>query len=107
MAEPFREPLRPLGPRTDEDDETSPRDALSRREGEERPHFALPLAAMAGLGHLQLGTVDFVLLGSLLVGSLPGIYLGSRVGTKLPDPILRPVLGGVLLVIGVGLMIRG
>lgn len=80
--------------------------AMVRLVGTDLAH-AVPLAAMAGLGHLQLGTVDFVLLGSLLVGSLPGIYLGSRVGTKLPDPILRPVLGGVLLVIGVGLMIRG
>lgn len=66
---------------------------------------AVPLAAMAGLGHLGLGTVDFALLGLLLLGSLPGIYLGSRIGLRLPDRVMRPVLGGLLLVIGVGFVL--
>lgn len=68
---------------------------------------AVPLAALAGLGHLHLGTVDFALLGSLLLGSLPGIYLGSHVGLRLPDRVLRPVLGGLLLMMGVGFVLRG
>lgn len=63
---------------------------------------AVPLALAAGLGHLQLGSVNFSLLGSLLLGSLPGIYVGSRIGLHLPDRVLRPVLGIVLLVLGVG-----
>jgi uncharacterized membrane protein YfcA len=61
---------------------------------------AVPLTAVAGLGHMQLGTVDLVLLGSLLVGSLPGIYLGSHLGVRLPERIVRPVLAGMLLMIG-------
>jgi uncharacterized membrane protein YfcA len=68
---------------------------------------AVLLAAAAGIGHLQFGTVDFGLLGSLLVGSLPGIYLGTRVGVALPERVMRPVLGGVLLVIGVGFLMSG
>jgi uncharacterized protein len=67
--------------------------------GTELAH-AVPLATVASLGHLHLGTVDFVLLGSLLVGSLPGVYLGSRLGIFLPDRILRPVLGGMLMLVG-------
>ncbi|MEQ1555841.1 MAG: sulfite exporter TauE/SafE family protein, partial [Gallionella sp.] len=39
---------------------------------------AVPLTAIAGIGHLALGTVDLVLLASLLLGSLPGIYIGSH-----------------------------
>lgn len=61
---------------------------------------AVPLTAVAGLGHLHLGNVDFVLLGSLLVGSLPGIYLGSHVSHRIPDKVLRPVLGSVLILFG-------
>ena len=38
---------------------------------------AVPLTAIAGLGHWQLGSVDFTLLLYLLIGSLPGIYLGQ------------------------------
>jgi uncharacterized membrane protein YfcA len=66
---------------------------------------AVPLALVAGLGHFHLGNVDFSLLGSLLLGSLPGIYIGSRIGLQLPDRVLRPVLGSVLLVIGLGFAI--
>ncbi len=64
---------------------------------------AIPITAIAGLGHAHIGTVDYILLGSLLVGSLPGIYLGSHFGTLLPDKIMRPLLAGMLLVIGVRL----
>ncbi|MDP2786433.1 MAG: sulfite exporter TauE/SafE family protein [Sulfurimicrobium sp.] len=61
---------------------------------------AVPLTAVAGLGHFFLGTVDVALLLSLLLGSLPGIYLGSHLGTRVPDHVLRPVLAGMLLLIG-------
>jgi hypothetical protein len=61
---------------------------------------AVPLTAVAGMGHMALGTVDFVLLGSLLLGSLPGIYIGSHLSAKVPEKVLRPVLATMLLVIG-------
>lgn len=61
---------------------------------------AVPLTAVAGLGHFYMGTVDFVLLASLLLGSLPGIYLGSHAASMFPDRILRPTLACVLLLIG-------
>jgi len=61
---------------------------------------AVPLTAVAGLGHLSLGHVDFTLLGSLLLGSLPGIYLGSHLSSKIPEKVLRPILGSVLLLFG-------
>jgi uncharacterized membrane protein YfcA len=61
---------------------------------------AIPLTALAGLGHLSLGNVNFALLGSLLIGSLPGIWIGSHLSARIPDKILRPVLATVLLLIG-------
>lgn len=61
---------------------------------------AVPLTAVAGLGHLALGTVDLVLLGSLLLGSWPGIYIGSHLSARMPEKLLRPVLAAMLLVIG-------
>jgi len=65
---------------------------------------AVPLTVVAGLGHLHMGTVDFVLLGSLLLGSLPGIYLGSHLSTKVPEKIIRPILASMLMLIGVKFM---
>ncbi|MCW8920419.1 MAG: sulfite exporter TauE/SafE family protein, partial [Sedimenticola sp.] len=61
---------------------------------------AVPLATLAGLGHLQLGNVDFTLLGSLLLGSIPGTALGSQLGIHLPEAILRRGLAGILFVTG-------
>ena len=65
---------------------------------------AVPLTAVAGLGHLHMGTVDFVLLGSLLLGSLPGIYLGSHLSTQVPEKVMRPILASMLMLIGVKFM---
>ena len=45
---------------------------------------AVPLTAVAGMGHWMLGSVDWLLLGSLITGSLPGIWLGSHISTKSP-----------------------
>jgi len=67
---------------------------------------ALPLAMFAGLWHLGLGHVDFALLGSLLLGSLPGTYVGSRLAFIIPERLMRPLLGSVLLAIGLGMAIN-
>ncbi len=61
---------------------------------------AVPLTAIAGMGHMALGTVDLVLLGSLLLGSLPGIYIGSHLSAKIPEKVLRSLLAIMLLIIG-------
>jgi uncharacterized membrane protein YfcA len=65
---------------------------------------AVPLTAVAGMGHMALGTVDFVLLGSLLLGSLPGIYIGSHLSAKVPEKVLRPLLATLLLNIGLKML---
>jgi len=61
---------------------------------------AIPLTTVAGIGHLSLGHVDFVLLGSLLIGSVPGIWIGSHVSAKIPEKVLRPILASILMLIG-------
>jgi uncharacterized membrane protein YfcA len=61
---------------------------------------AIPLAALAGLGHMQLGTVSYGLLVALLVGSIPGIWLGSMVGSRLPEATMRRILACVLMAVG-------
>jgi len=66
---------------------------------------AVPLAAVAGLGHFFMGSVDPALLGSLLLGSLPGIYIASHVGDMFPDRILRPTVACLLLLMGGRLVI--
>lgn len=80
-----------------------PRLSAARVVGTDIAH-AVPLAAVAGFGHWQLGNVDYVLLGTLLLGSLPGIYLGSHFSTKLPEQILRPTMAVLLMVIGIRLV---
>lgn len=62
---------------------------------------AVPITAIAGLGHAHIGTVDYSLLIHLLIGSLPGIYLGSRTSAIVPEDVIRPVLAVMLMLIGV------
>ena len=66
---------------------------------------AVPLTAVAGLGHLHFGSVDFNLLFGLLAGGVPAIYLGSLIGKKLPDKILRPLIALLLLAMGIKLIL--
>ncbi len=61
---------------------------------------AVPLTAISGLGHLQMGSVDLSLLLTLLVGSLPGIYLGSYLSGRIPERVLRPMLATMLVLVG-------
>lgn len=67
---------------------------------------AIPLTAVAGLGHLTLGNFDLELLGSLLMGSVPGIWIGSHLSAKIPEHYLRPVLATLLLVIGLKFVLQ-
>lgn len=76
-----------------------PRIATVRIVGSDIAH-AVPLTLVAGLGHLAQGSVNMPLLGSLLLGSLPGIYVGSHLSTGVPDKVLRPLLAGMLVLIG-------
>ena len=66
---------------------------------------AVPLTAVAGLGHLQLGHIDFQLLLSLIIGSLPAIYLGAIIGEKIHEDLLKTLVALILLVIGLKFII--
>jgi len=62
---------------------------------------AVPLTAIAGMGHLQLGHIDFSLLLSLITGSLPAIYVGAMIGEKIPEKILKYCVASILMLIGI------
>lgn len=76
-----------------------PRASTLKIVGTDLAH-AIPLTAIAGMGHWLLGNVNFTLLGSLLIGSLPGIWLGSQLSAKIPEKWLRPFLALILMIIG-------
>lgn len=61
---------------------------------------AVPLTFIAGIAHLWLGNVDFVLLVCLLIGSLPAIHLGTQIGSRIPSKVLQPILASVLMGLG-------
>jgi uncharacterized membrane protein YfcA len=65
---------------------------------------AVPLTLLAGLGHWMMGSVNWSLLVSLLCGSIPGIIVGSLLAARTPDGVLRPVLAGTLVLVGVKML---
>ena len=67
---------------------------------------AIPLAFVAGLGHMGLGFIDFRILLLLLVGSVPGIAVGSQVTGSAPDWLVRGALAVVLLAAAVLLLMK-
>lgn len=64
---------------------------------------AIPLAVFAGMGHLLIGDVDVRLLAMLLCGSIPGVIIGVKLSARLPQFLLRWVLAGTLLAVGLRL----
>jgi len=64
---------------------------------------AVPLTAIAGIGHLHFGSVDFHLLINLLCGGVPAVYLGSFIGQRIPDHWLRIGIACLLFAMGVQL----
>ena len=58
--------------------------------------YAVPLTAIAALGHWWLGSINWELLAMLLVGSVPGITLGSWVARAVPERFLRGLLAMTL-----------
>jgi uncharacterized protein len=65
---------------------------------------AIPLALVAGIGHVLMGNVDFALLGWLLLGSVPGVLIGAHFGGKLPDRVLQIAIAIVLTFVGLKLL---
>jgi uncharacterized protein len=80
-----------------------PRTPIAKLVGSDIAH-AVPLTLIAGIGHWLLGSVNWLLLLSLLIGSLPGVYVGSQFAARVPDRILRPILAGVLLLVGIKML---
>ena len=61
---------------------------------------ALPLAALASIGHLFLGNVDLMLLLNLIPGAIPGVIVGARLASYISPKLMRHILGSVLFIAG-------
>ncbi|WP_207062798.1 sulfite exporter TauE/SafE family protein [Motiliproteus sp. SC1-56] len=68
---------------------------------------AVVLTGVAGVGHWQLGFLDTTLLAYLLIGSLPGVYVGGHLGTRLSPRLMQPIMGSLLLFIGLRFVLVG
>lgn len=67
---------------------------------------AVLLTLVAGMGHMSSGNVDFSLLGWLLVGSIPAIVLGTLISSRLPEKIIRKILGITLFALGLNFILH-
>ncbi len=67
--------------------------------------YAVPLTAIAAVGHWWLGSINWELLGTLLLGSLPGITLGSYAARAVPEKFLRGLLATTLTAVAAKLVL--
>lgn len=67
---------------------------------------AVLLTLVAGLGHMSAGNVDFVLLMWLLIGSIPAIIIGTLISSRMPERLIRKILGITLFALGVNFMVH-
>ena len=67
---------------------------------------AVLLTLVAGMAHMSSGNVDFNLLMWLLVGSIPAIVVGTLLSSRLPEKIIRKILGITLFALGVNFMVN-
>lgn len=73
--------------------------------GTDVAHTAL-LLWVAAIAHIISGNVDFGLAANILIGSIPGVWIGSGLTKKLPQGVLRPVLGVVLCTAALGMLTK-
>jgi len=66
--------------------------------------YAVPLTAIAAIGHWWLGSIDWSLLLTLLVGSVPGITIGSYAARAVPERLLRGLLAFTLVAVAAKLV---
>ncbi|EZI50614.1 sulfite exporter TauE/SafE family protein [Acinetobacter baumannii] len=67
---------------------------------------AVLLTLVAGLGHMSAGNVDFMLLMWLLVGSIPAIIIGTLISSRMPERLIRKILGITLFALCVNFMVH-
>jgi uncharacterized protein len=80
-----------------------PRTPIAKLVGSDIAH-AVPLTLLGGIGHWLLGSVNGLLLVALLIGSVPGISIGSHFAARIPDRVLRPILAGTLVLVGLRML---
>ncbi|MCG2572573.1 sulfite exporter TauE/SafE family protein [Acinetobacter sp. ME22] len=67
---------------------------------------AVLLTFVAGMAHMSSGNVDFHLLGWLLIGSIPAIIFGTLISSKLPEKMIRKILGITLFLLGINFIVH-
>ena len=66
--------------------------------------YAVPLTAIAAVGHWWLGSINWTLLLTLLIGSVPGITLGSWAARSVPERFLRGLLATTLALVAIKML---
>lgn len=66
----------------------------------------LPIAALASVGNFQLGEVDVEASLAVAVLLVMGVVVGVRLAHRLPAGLLKRIVAGVLITVGVAMTMR-
>jgi uncharacterized membrane protein YfcA len=68
--------------------------------------IALPIAGLASVANMQAGLIDAPLATLLAVGLSAGIAIGTPIAHALPQPVLRRLLGSLVVAAGTAMLLR-
>jgi uncharacterized protein len=68
--------------------------------------IALPIAGLASVANMAAGLVDLPLAALLAAGLSVGIAVGTPIAHALPQPVLRRLLGTLVVAAGSGMLLR-
>jgi uncharacterized membrane protein YfcA len=68
--------------------------------------IAIPIAGVASLANAAAGLIDPILSAVLAVSLVVGIAIGTPIAHALPQPRLRRLLGGIVVLSGVAMLAR-
>jgi len=63
--------------------------------------LSIPVAIVAAINYYKSGYVNFKFAAIIVLTFVIGGYLGSKFAVNVPEKVLKPIFGGLMLLVGI------
>jgi len=67
--------------------------------------LSIPVALVAAVNYYKSGYVNFKFAFIIILTFVIGGYLGSKFAVSVPEKVLKPIFGGLLLLVGIKMIL--